>query len=72
MAQGSLGRGRLHHCGHDPHPAVAPWAVESVDEENPPQQVCPREPVHRSRWRRGLRWLGRSRLDYGTPAGIRV
>jgi diguanylate cyclase (GGDEF)-like protein len=58
MAQDSLDGRRLHHRGHDPHPAVAPRAVESVDEENAPQQVCPWKPVHRSWWRRGLRWLG--------------
>ena len=39
MAQDSLDGRRLHHRGDDPHPAVEPRAVESVDEENPLQQV---------------------------------
>jgi hypothetical protein len=45
VTQDSLDGGRLHHRGHDPHTAVALGAVESIDEEHPPQQVGPRKPV---------------------------
>jgi hypothetical protein len=62
MAQDSLDSRRLHHRGDDPHPAVAPWAVERIDKEDALQQGSLREPIRRSRWRRGLRWLGRFRL----------
>src|SRR5450755_4459602 len=52
VTQDSLDGGRLHHRGHDPHTAVALGAVESIDEEHPPQPVGPRKSVGLSGRRR--------------------